>query len=438
MKEEKKTKIVVTVGPSIKDVDVLVKMKENGMDIARINFSHSDYDSATPYLQNIKEAQKKIGKHISVLQDLSGPKIRTGEFAGEEIVLKKNSTVEIFVKKVLGNENFFSVDYKKLLTDVKIGHRILLNDGKQELKVLSVGKNSLKVRVVVGGMIRSKRGVNLPDSKLSISALTPKDKKDIKFALDFDVDFVAFSFVKTAGDVRELRGILNKNKSKSMIISKIETPQAVENFDEILEESDGIMVARGDLAVEVEAHKVPKIQKDIIRKCNIAGKPVITATQMLDSMISSPVPTRAEVSDIYNAIADGTDALMLSEETAMGKYPVKSINLMSKVALEAEDNIDHKKFVIRGVVDNKKIPVDIAISRHAVKTADDIDAKAIIVFTESGKTLRNVSRYRSEKPVYVFSPNIKSLGQSSISFGAISGICQSFKEVKEAMYFSKK
>lgn len=439
MIKDKKTKIVATIGPATNNSEILVKMIKNGLNIARLNFSHVDYNSALPLLKNIRKAEKKSGRNISILQDLSGPKIRTGGFEGGETNLKKSDVVEIFTKKVIGSSKSFSITYSKLFVDVKKGHRILLNDGKQELKVLSVGKKSLKAKVVVGGFIRSRRGVNLPDSKLSISALTKKDKEDIKFAIDFDLDFVAFSFVKTAKDVRELRSILRKHNSRAMIISKIETPQAVENFDQILKESDGIMVARGDLAVEVEAHKVPKMQKDIVRKCNIAGKPVIIATQMMDSMINSPAPTRAEVSDIYNAISDGTDAIMLSEETAMGKYPLKTVHAMAKIAVEAEDSIDYDKFMERESAYGNlgKISTDNVITRYAAKTAKDIGAKMIIALTESGRTSRNISRYKSRKPVYVFSSSQKSLRQSSISFGTRSGACADFQKVTAAIDFSR-
>jgi pyruvate kinase len=297
-----KTKVVATIGPATNSIETLSKMALSGMNIARINFSHEQGDSALPSLKNIRKAEKKSGKRISILQDLSGPKIRTGEFENGETILKKGSVVKIFTKKILGTEQEFTINYKNLFKDLKKDHRILLNDGKQELKVLRIAKDFLEAKVVVGGFVRSRRGVNLPDSDLSISALTKKDKDDVKFGVEHDVDFIAFSFVKTAKDVKELRNILNRANSRALIISKIETPAAVKNFDEILAESDGIMVARGDLAVEVEAQTVPRLQKEMIRKCNAVGKPVITATQMLDSMINSPVPTRAEVSDISNAI----------------------------------------------------------------------------------------------------------------------------------------
>ncbi len=435
-----KTKVVATIGPATNNPKTLMKMAKAGMTIARINFSHEKGDSALPTLKNIRRAEKDGGRRISILQDLSGPKIRTGEFEGGEATLKNNSIVKITNKAILGDAKTFTINYKNLFKDLKKGHRILLNDGKQELKVLKVGKDYLEAKVVVGGFIRSRRGVNLPDSDLSISALTKKDKEDVLFGIEHDVDFIAFSFVKTAKDVRELRNILKKHNSRSMIISKIETPSAVNNFDEILAESDGIMIARGDLAVEVEAATVPRLQKEMIRKCNAVGKPVITATQMLDSMINSPVPTRAEVSDISNAIWDGTDAIMLSEETAMGKYPVKAIETMAKIARAVEEHMNYKKYVRRDYLFKTKnfIPTEDAITRYAAKTAYDIEAKWIIALTETGGTARMIARYRPEQPIIVMSPSEKTLRQTSISFGTYFGKKADFRRVIDAIEESRK
>ena len=349
--------------------------------------------------------------------------------------MKKGKTVTIVTKKVLGTSENFCISYKNLLRDVKKGHRILLNDGKQELLVIKEGKDFLEAKVVVGGFVRDRRGVNLPDSEMSISALTKKDKEDVKFGIKHKVEFIAFSFVNTAKDVQELRRILDKAGSKAMIISKIETPTAIKNFDEILLESDAIMVARGDLAVEVEPQRVPKMQKDMIRKCNAVGKPVITATQMMDSMINSPVPTRAEVSDISNAILDGTDAIMLSEETAMGKYPVKAIDMMKVIAQEVESTMDHSVFIKRDYVYHLKdfIAVEDAVTRYAAKTAEDIDAKLIIALTESGGTARMIARYKPQQDIFVMSPSENSLRQCALSFGTHFGMKADFKKVTDAI-----
>ncbi len=436
----KKTKIIATIGPASNDAEILAKMSRAGMDVARINFSHEEGDSALPILKNIKTAEKISGKNIAILQDLSGPKIRTGEFENNKVFLKKGMVLEIFNKKVLGNEKQFSINYKNLLKDLKKGHRILLNDGKQELEVLKVGKNSLITKVVNGGMMRSRRGVNFPDSEISISALTKKDKEDVKFGIKHQVEFIAFSFVNNANDVKELRKILEKGKSKAMIISKIETPLALKNFDEILNESDAIMVARGDLAVEIGPHKVPRAQKDIIKKCNAVGKPVITATQMMDSMISSPVPTRAEVSDISNAVLDGTDAVTLSEETAMGKYPLRTVEIMSTVVSEVESTMDYDKFINRDYIYqlNNFIPVEDAVTRYAVKTANDLKAKMIIALTETGRTCKMISRYKPKQDIFVFSPNEITLRQSALSFGTNFGLLSNFKMITESTVGVKK
>lgn len=440
MKNYKKTKVVATIGPATNDVDILAKMSKAGMNVARINFSHEQGDSALPILKNIRAAEKKSGRTISIMQDLSGPKIRTGEFENGEAVLKKGKVVTIVTKKVLGNDQKFTINYKNLFRDVKKGHRILLNDGKQELLVVKSGKDFLEAKVIVGGFVRDRRGVNLPDSEMSISALTKKDKEDVKFGIKHKVEFIAFSFVNTAKDVRELRNILDKAGSQAMIISKIETPTAITNFDEILLESDAIMVARGDLAVEVEPQRVPKMQKDMIRKCNAVGKPVITATQMMDSMINSPVPTRAEVSDISNAILDGTDAIMLSEETAMGKYPVKAISMMKVIALEVESTMNYAKFVRRDYTYQLAdfIAVEDAVTRYAAKTADDIGAKIIIALTETGETARMIARYKPKQEIFVMSPSMTTLRKSALSFGTHFGMQADFKMVTEAIDETRK
>ncbi|PID83114.1 pyruvate kinase [Candidatus Campbellbacteria bacterium] len=419
MKKLKKTRIIATIGPATNNPDILAKLSKEGMNVARVNFSHEKGKSAKPIFENIKRAEKKSQKTISILQDLGGPKIRTGEFENGETVLKKNSTVKIYTKKVLGNNKEFTINYKNLFKDLKKGQRILLNDGKQELKVTKVSKDSLEAKVVYGGFVRSKRGVNLPDSELSISSLTKKDKLDLEFGLKMGVDFVALSFVKTPKDIIDLRKILNKHKSKAMIVSKIETPQAIANFDQILEYTDAVMVARGDLAVEVGPERVPMLQKEMIRKCNAVGKPVIVATQMLESMIKSPVATRAEVSDVSNAILDGADAVMLSEETAMGQYPLETLKVMRKVAQEVESKFRYDKFLTREYFsDSLSLSKTVnSVSRYAAKTASDIGAKNIVVFSETGATSRMVARFKPEQNIVLITPNKETARQSQITFG---------------------
>lgn len=334
-----KTKVIATIGPASWDVEMLVKLAQNGMAIARINFSHGDTESLEHIVVNIREAEKISGKKIEILQDLSGPKIRTGDFENGEIELKEGVEMKIFEKEILGNEKEFSISYPSLFRDLKVGGRIFLNDGKQELEILENTEDFLKVKVIVGGKMKSKRGVNFPDSDLIVSALTEKDIQDLKFAEKYQPEYIALSFVKTAQSIEKLRQILQEREITAKIISKIETKLAVKNIDEIIEASDLVMVARGDLAVEVGFEKVPQIKKDIIDKCNEKEVPEIVATQVLESMINSSVPTRAEVSDIDVAVSRGADFIMLSAETATGKYPLEALKTMVKIIKETEKNL---------------------------------------------------------------------------------------------------
>lgn len=435
----KKTKIIATIGPSSWEVEQLVKLSQAGMDIARINFSHGDSKSLDFIMNNIKIAEKKSGRKIAILQDLAGPKIRTGDFKNGEIILKKNSKVKIFSKKILGNNEEFSISYKNLFKDIKKGERILINDGKQELKIISKTEKFLITKVIVGGMMRSRRGVNLPDSNLTISVLTKKDKEDLVFAEKYNPDFIALSFVKDTKSIQELKNILIKKKITSWIISKIETTDSVKNIDDIIKYSDAIMVARGDLAVEIGAQKVPMIQKMIIKKCNDYSKPVIVATQMLESMIESPVPTRAEVSDIANAIEDGADTIMLSEETALGKFSVKTVQTMTAIAVETEKHLNYEFYLNREVgYQDQKVSTTLAICRHAVKTAYDLDAKVIVALTESGSTTRMVSRFKPRQNILTISPSEDTLYKTKLIFGSLQGGQEDFEKVNEAIEWSKK
>lgn len=422
MKSLKKTKIVATIGPASASVEILSKLAEKGMNIARINFSHGERESLIKIAENIKKAEKKTGKIIGLLQDLQGPKIRTGDFKNGNITLKVGSKVEITSKYILGTEKKFTINVKPLFQDTKIGDRIILNDGYQELEIISkkIKEKTIIAKVISGGKIKDRRGASFPDSNLSFSSLTKKDKEDIDwFATKYKPDFIAFSFVKTAKDVKELKNILKKKKLNPMIIAKMETATGMRNFDEILEEVDGIMVARGDLGVEVPAEEVPFLQKEMIKKCNAVAKPVIVATQMLESMIENPVPTRAEVSDIANAILDGADAIMLSAETSVGKHPLKVVDVMRKVSREVEEELDYKNFISRrtDVLGERDHELYKVIPRYAVKTASDINAKAISVFTETGFTAGNIARFRSVHPVFVFSPNEDVLRKTAIYYG---------------------
>jgi pyruvate kinase len=362
------------------------------------------------------------------LQDLGGPKIRIGNFKTESITLKKGATFTITTDDIEGDETKVSVNYPLLPKEVEKGHIIFLHDGKKKLEVLEVNGNDVVCKVLIGGDIKGRRGVNLPDSDLSIKSLTEKDRADLEFGLKNNVDFFALSFVRRPSDITELREILKSRGSDAGIIAKIETPQAIDNIDEIIALSDGLMVARGDLAIEVPFEKVPRLQKMMIEKCNAAGKPIITATQMLESMIKSSVPTRAEVSDVANAILDGTDAIMLSEETTLGEYPVDAVSVMTKVARETEKNYPEKISVraksnlnVKNADVKKEVDLDVvdSITSSVVKTAHDVNAKVIVALTDSGFTARMVSRHRPQSLILSLSPNERTSQKLALSFGCI-------------------
>lgn len=419
----KKTKIVATIGPASESQEMLEKLSKAGMNVCRLNFSHGTHEGALVQVQNIRAVAEKLQTPIAILQDLSGPKIRIGDFYQERVMLKKGTIFTLTTKACVGDETKAFVNYKALPKEVKKGNIILLDDGKKALEVISVSEDEVKCRVTVGGETKGRRGVNLPGISLKISCITPKDKKDLVFGIEQNVDFIALSFVRRASDIRELRSILVKSKSTAKIIAKIETHEAIENIDAIIAETDGIMVARGDLAVEVPAEQVPILQKMIIEKCNVAGKPVIVATQMMESMIKTPVPTRAEVSDVANSILDGADAVMLSEESALGLYPVETVAMMQKVALMMEKNYPHLDVLAESILGDhangnsvQKEVVD-AVTFSVVSAASAIGATAVVALTESGLTARMISRFRPAQPIIVMSPNVSVVNQAVLSFG---------------------
>jgi len=426
----KKTKIVCTIGPATESKEILEKLLNAGMNVMRLNFSHGDFEEHGKRIHELKSAMQKTGLRAAVLQDLAGPKIRIGNFKTESITLKEGQEFILTIDEVEGDENRVHINYPHLPEEVAPGHIIFLHDGKKKLEVVEVNGNDVLCKVLVGGEIKGRRGVNLPDSDLSISCLTEKDRKDLEFGIEHDVDFIALSFVRKPEDIDELRRILVERGSKAKIIAKIETPQAVKNIDEVIAKSDGIMVARGDLAIEIPAEKVPFAQKEMIKKCNDAGKPVITATQMLESMIHSPVPTRAEVSDIANAILDGTDAIMLSEETTLGNFPIEAVKVMSRVAKEMEENYPERTIV--HAPKNGKADVTDSITGSVVRIAHDVQAKAIIALTESGFTSRMISRHKPRVLVFCLSANEKTVNQACLSFGCVPILTNNWKSVAEA------
>ncbi len=412
----KRTKIVATIGPATESEEMLSKLLLAGMNVMRLNFSHGDFDEHQNRVNNLRKAMEKTGKRAAILQDLGGPKIRIGNFSTESIMLKVGQTFTLTTdESVIGDEKRVYVNYPLLPKEVKPGHIIFLHDGKKKLEVKEVKGKEVVCKVLVGGDIKGRRGVNLPDSDLSIKSLTDKDLKDLEFGIKNKVDFIALSFVRRPSDIVELREILKKKKSNVGIIAKIETPQAISNIDEIISLVDGIMIARGDLAIEVPFQKVPSYQKMMIKKCNDAGKPVITATQMLESMIKSPVATRAEVSDVANAILDGTDAIMLSEETTLGEFPVNAVTVMSTIAKEMEENASEREIVRVG--EKGETQITDSITGSVVKTSHDVGAKVIVALTDSGFTARMVSRHKPHASILALTANESTSNKLCLSFG---------------------
>ncbi len=425
----KKTKIVATIGPATESVEMLEKLVDAGLNVMRLNFSHGDFVEHQKRVDNIKKVMKKTGKTVAVLQDLSGPKIRIGEFYQERVNLVSGEDFMLTTgDKIIGDEHKAWVNYPTLHEELKVGGFVLLDDGKKKLQVVDIKGKEIHCKVIVGGETKGRRGVNLPGAYLKISSITDKDRKDFEFGVKNKVDFVALSFVRRPEDVLELREMLNKAKSKAMIISKIETEEAIENFDKILEVTDGIMVDGGDLAIEIPAEKVPMLQKMMIEKCYVVGKPVITATQMLESMIKLPVPTRAEVSDVANAILDGTDGVMLSEETTLGSYPVEAVKVMARVAHEIEESYPERYI---GCENPGEMSVSDSITGSVVDTAHDIGAKVIIALTDSGFTARMISRYKPEPIILALSPNEKTIAQLSLSWGCLPVQIEKFKSLND-------
>ncbi|GAA3401652.1 pyruvate kinase [Paenibacillus hodogayensis] len=395
----RKTKIVCTIGPSSESLPALKQLIAAGMNVARLNFSHGDFEEHGNRIRNIREACRELNKTVAILLDTKGPEIRTGKLKEDAYELVQDEHIVLTTEEVLGDNKRVSVTYKELPRDVRVGSTILIDDGLIGLSVVDVRGSEIECRIVNGGTIKSKKGVNVPGVRISLPGITEKDANDIIFGIEQGVDFVAASFVRKASDVLEIRQLLEEHNAPHIqIISKIENQEGVDNLDEILEVSDGLMVARGDLGVEIPAEEVPLVQKRMIKKCNYVGKPVITATQMLDSMQRNPRPTRAEASDVANAIFDGTDAIMLSGETAAGKYPVESVQTMSRIAVRAESALEYREIFIRQST-AQQTTITEAISQSVANSALDLDAKAIITPTESGYTARMVSKYRPKSPV---------------------------------------
>lgn len=438
METRKKTKIVATLGPVSSDEKTLIHLVEAGLNVARINFSHGDAVEHAGKVRTVRKVSKKLGVPVAILQDLSGPKIRIGDFYQERVELKAGERFVLTTEKCVGDEHRAFVNYPALPKEIKPGKHILLDDGKKRLKVLRIKGNEIHCEILVGGDTKGRRGVNLPGTDLGISSITAKDRKDLEFAFEHDVDFVALSFVRRAEDVDELRALLKKRRSRAQIIAKIETSQAVEHLDAIVAAADGVMVARGDLAVEVPMEEVPVLQKRIIKQARKQGKPVIVATQMLESMIHSPVPTRAEVNDVANAILDGTDAVMLSEETTLGEFPVEAVATMTRIALHTERHYPHRHVIRKPGEESPVNPVVDVVTQSLVNTAHEVEAKVIIALTESGFTPRMVSRHRPDQPILVLTPDARNLGRMALSFGCVSFTVKPFQYVQQVMDEARK
>ncbi len=386
------------------------------MDVARLNFSHGTHADHEHNFRQIRRLSEEMGKPIGIIGDLQGPKMRTGELAGAPLKLRKGGTLIITTRKVKGSDGIISTTYERLHRDVKPSDMILLDDGSMQVRVLKVAGRDIHCRVVYGGKLGAHKGINLPGAKISEPSLTRKDKRDVRFAVKLGVDYLAMSFVRTPGDVVRLKNVLQDLKSNIPVIAKIEKPAALENIDAIISVADGIMIARGDLGVEMPPEKVPQIQKDVIQRCIRAGKPVITATQMLESMITQPTPTRAEASDVVNAIYDGTGAVMLSGETAVGAYPVDAVKMMARVADEADTYVAEKlKKIFRhsDTIDS----FEDAIGQATETTVRHLPTRLIVCFTSSGFTAQQVSSYRPEAPIIAASHNREVLPRMSLYWG---------------------
>ncbi|NLY44194.1 MAG: pyruvate kinase [Clostridiaceae bacterium] len=413
----RKTKIVCTLGPATDDPDILRKLMQNGMNVARLNFSHGTHEEQQKRVDLFKQIRDELGLPIALLLDTKGPEIRLGNFETGSVDLKEGQLFTLTVRDVLGNDEMVSVSYKGLPDDVSVGNRILIDDGLIELLVREVDGPDIRCEVQNEGKVSNHKGINVPGVSIKLPYMSEKDKQDICFGIKNDFDFIAASFVRTAQDVWEVRKVLEQNGGSNIqIIAKIENGEGVANIEEILRFSDGIMVARGDMGVEIPLEELPIIQKMLIEKCYKAGKPVITATQMLDSMIRNPRPTRAETTDIANAIYDGTSAIMLSGETSVGKYPVESLKTMARIAVRTERSIDYRKrFALESF--NVQPNVTNAISHATCTTAHDLGAAAIISVTKSGHTARMVSKFRPACPIVATTTSVKVYRQLAISWG---------------------
>lgn len=413
----KKTKIVATLGPATADKAVLKQMILEGLNVCRLNFSHGSHKDLKKSIEMIREINNETGYNVAILADLQGPKIRTYEMENNGVMMEEGAEVTIVTERITGTKERFGISYAQMPRDVQPGERILLDDGKLQMDIVSTnGESEIKARVIHGGILSSKKGVNLPNTKISLPSLTEKDREDLEFALNNDVDWIGLSFVRSARDIIELKHIISNRQAKARVVAKIEKPEAIDDIDEIIKATDALMVARGDLGVEIPYQNVPLIQKMLIRKGHQHAKPVIVATQMMESMITNITPSRAEVNDVANAVLDGADAVMLSGETSVGKFPVEVIQTMANIVTEMErfDGIYHKdqlpdKSQTRFISDS--------ICFNACRLAQRVGADAIITMSYSGYTAYKIASQRPNAPIYVFTSNKQIITQLSLVWG---------------------
>ncbi len=428
----KKTKIICTMGPNTNDRDLMQNLALHGMNIARFNFSHGSYEEHKGRLDLLKSVREELDLPIAALLDTKGPEIRTGLLKdGKKVTLTEGQTYTLTIREIVGDETIGHINYDGLNQDVTAGNKILIDDGLIELEVVEVKDTDIICTVLNGGELGERKGVNVPNVKINLPALTEKDKDDILFGIGQGFDFIAASFVRSADAIREIKAILEEYHSTMQVIAKIENAEGIENLDEIIAVSDGIMVARGDMGVEVPMQEVPHIQKKIIRKCNAACKPVITATQMLDSMIRNPRPTRAEVTDVANAVYDGTDAVMLSGETAMGKYPLEALTTMTQICQSAEEHLHSKQFEKRRIAKENAHNISNAVSYSSVSTAYNVGAKLIVAPSITGFTARQLSMWRPSVPIIGLSPDPMAVRQMQLYWGVQSFVAIRYQSTDE-------
>lgn len=433
-----KTKMIFTIGPSSDNEEILTEFIKIGMNVARLNFSHGTHETHKDKIELIKKIRTNLNTPTAIMLDIKGPKIRTHNFINDGVELEAGQNFTFICdKEILGDNKPCSITYEELYKDVNIGGTILVDDGLLSFEIIDIQDKNIICRLLNDGIIKNHKGVNVPNVSINLPSVTEKDKDDLIFGCKMEVDFIAASFVRKASDVLEIRDLLNSNNGKNIqIIAKIESQEGVNNIDPILSVADGIMVARGDMGVEIPIERVPIIQKNIIKKCNEAGKIVITATQMLDSMIRNSLPTRAEACDICNAIFDGTDAIMLSGESASGLYPIEAARTMSKIAKETEAHLDYN-YLNQRLKEPAMYDFAEAISYSTCRTSNVLNAKAIVAATNSGSTAKLVSKYKPKCPIIAITPHSDVMRGLSLNFGVLPVLCQQFATTDDILTEAK-